>query len=129
MHTARVMDKNFQKKLGIYYLSIFVNVTWSWRVQLKCKITTSNVPRILSKMYFPWPWGNFYIPEFSLNLQQPWIMLWKRDIAKSVHEACYLMQIMTLTATIWGTFRVNVVHNCVIFPQIIYQIVSYHFIL
>ena len=35
------------------------------------------------------------------------------------------MQIMTLKATTWGTFWVDVIWNFVIFPQFKYQIVSY----
>lgn len=45
----------------------------------------------------------------------------KKDVAKSVHEACCLrIQIRTLKATTWWTFW-----NCMIFPQTICYIVPY----
>ena len=41
----------------------------------------------------------------------------KKGIAKSVHRALYSrMQIKILKAMRWGTFWVNVIWNCVIFP-------------
>ena len=73
-------------------------------------------------------WPTFLLHKFGTQSSPFELEKWikkssegKKDVAKSVHEACCSrIQIRTLTETTWWTFW-----NCMIFPQIICNIVPY----